>query len=122
MPDLNLIINGYQPPAPDENGIEIVKNKIWSKNTGRTTSGLMVGDIIDRKYTLKYTWSKLRQFEVKKLDEAINTSAFFPVQFTNNHGEVLTRYFYSDDPLYKQKKYEKNGIKYADISITLIEK
>lgn len=121
MPQLNLIINGYKPPTPDMGGVKPVKRKIWSKNTGRTASGKMVGDIVTRKYEIKVSWFKLSQLEETALDEAIETLSFFPVQFTNQRGEVLTRNFYSDDTEYTQKKYTENDIVYSDISITLVE-
>lgn len=121
MPQPNLIINGFKPPTPDMEGIKLAKRKLWSKNTGRTASGKMVGDIITRKYELKVTWFKLSQSEAAALDEAIEQVPFFPVQFTNQRGEVLTKNFYSDDTEYTQKKYKENDIVYSNISITLVE-
>lgn len=117
-----LEINGYTPVTPDKDGFSVTENKIWSKNTGRTASGLMVGDIVTRKYSLVLKWTDIWESDVKKLDTAINTKAFFPVTFINQRGERLTRTFYSDDPDYG-KKVRKNGImKYSSVNLTLTEK
>ena len=117
-----LEINGYSPPAPDSAGYVVTENKIWSKNTGRTASALMVGDIVGRKYSVVLTWSDLKQNEVKLIDKAINEKAFFPVTFENQRGEVLTRTFYSDDPAYGKKKYKDGEWVYGSFSVTLTEK
>ena len=91
MPELE--INGHTPPAPDKDGYIVTENKIWSKNTGRTASALMVGDIVGRKYSVVLTWSDLKQSEVTLIDEAINEKAFFKATFENQRGEVLTKNF-----------------------------
>ena len=121
MRQLNLIINGFVPPPPDKGGIKPIRRKIWSKNTGRVASGKMVGDIITRKYELSLTWYKLNQTQATALDEAIDTLSFFPVQFTNQRGEVLTRNFYSDDTMYTQEEYTEDDIVYSDITVVLVE-
>lgn len=119
---LQLKINGYNPPAPDKEGYVVTENKIWSKNTGRTASGLMVGDIVSRKYSVCLTWSDLSQDIVKKIDEAINSKAFFSVTFENHRGETLTRKFYSDDPAYGKKVYKNGAFFYSSFTVILTEK
>lgn len=120
MPQLE--INGYTPPAPDKDGYIVTENKIWSKNTGRTASGLMVGDITAKKYSIALKWSDLKQSKVTEIDQAINTKAFFDVTFENQRGEVLTRKFYSDDPPYGKKIYIDGEMKYSSFTVTLTEK
>lgn len=122
MLDYKLIINGYEPPPTDAEGYTVTENKIWSKNTGRTASGLMVGDIVSRKYSLSLTWSELDSEAAKLLDVAINTEPFFPVDFINQRGEELTRNFYSDDPKYTKKVYRRGKLYYSDYTVTLTEK
>ena len=119
---LQLEINGYKPPAPDKEGYVVTENKIWSKNTGRTASALMVGDIVGRKYSVVLTWADLKQSEVSLIDNAINEKAFFSVTFENQRGEVLTRTFYSDDPAYGKKKYKDGEWCYSSFTVTLTEK
>lgn len=122
MLDYKLIINGYTPPPPDAEGYVVTENKIWSKNTGRTATGLMVGDIIAKKYSLSLTWSDLDGETVKLIDEAINSIPFFRVTFSNQRGEELTRDFYSDDPQYTKKLYRGGKLHYPGYTVTLTEK
>jgi hypothetical protein len=119
---LQLEINGYKPPSPDREGYVVTENKIWSKNTGRTASAEMVGDVIGRKYSVVLTWSDLKQDVVKLIDNAINKEAFFPVKFENQRGEFITRSFYSDDPAYGKKKQKNGEWYYSSFTITLTEK
>lgn len=118
-----LKINGFIPPAPDEGGIKIGVEKIWSDNTGRSASGLMIGDIKAIKTVLDISWSKLSAQEVSELDDAINSllSPFFSVEFYDQKGILKNRTFYAAPNTYTQKKYKKNGIEYADVHIQLIE-
>ena len=44
---------------PALNGIEESQEKIWSKNTGRTSSGKMTGDIVTTKLKLKIKYPVL---------------------------------------------------------------
>lgn len=115
-----LEINGYVPQTPIS--IEVTHNKIWSKNTGRSASGLMVGDIVTRKYSIAIATDKMKQEEVAKLDEAINTDAFFTVKFRDQRGRLKESAFYSDDPTYKQTQYEGGTIRYDGLTFNLIEK
>lgn len=114
-----LSINGYTPKTPI--CIEITHNKIWSKNTSRSASGKMVGDIIARKYTLVISMDDMQQAQMRQLDEAINTDAFFPVTFVNHRGSKITASFYSADPTYKQKLFFGGDVMYEGTKIELIE-
>ena len=122
MHEYKLTINGYTPPATDKGGYKVTENKIWSKNTGRTATGLMVGDIVTRKYSLVLTWSELEGDTVKSIDKAINSSSFFDVIFINQRGEELTRSFYSDDPKYDKKVCKNGKVYYSSFTVTLTEK
>lgn len=119
---LLLEINGYTPPVPDKDGFSVTENKIWSKNTGRTASGLMVGDIVARKYSLAIKWTDIFENDVAEIDRAINSKAFFPVKFINQRGETLTRTFYSDDPVYGKKVRKNKVMKYSSVNLVLTEK
>lgn len=122
MPDYTLIINGYTPPPCDKEGYTVTENKIWSKNTGRTASGLMVGDIIAKKYSVSVTWSNLDEETAGKIHSAISEKAFFDVTFLNQKGERLTKTFYSDDPVYTKKLYIGGKVYYASFTVILTEK
>ena len=115
-------INGSSISVPDENGFKRTKNKIWSSNTGRSASGKMLGDIVAVKYTLDFAWSKLTAQEVKNLETAVGTAAFFPVVFPEEGtGKTLTKNFYAADMTYGTKKYENGTEIYSDVSLQIIE-
>lgn len=119
-----LNINGWTPPAPKEGGVIIGREKIWSQNTNRVASGLMVGDIIAIKNTLEISWAKLRQADVESLDNAINNieTPFFNVAYCDETGTTVSRKFYAAPNSYTRKVYTKDDIVYTDISIRLIER
>lgn len=115
-------INGYGIPVPDENGFKRTKNKLWSSNAGRTASGKMVGDIIAVKYTLDFNWSELSAAEIKELEKAVGTDAFFPVVFPEEGtGTQLTKNFYAADMTYDTKTIVDDKEIYSDVALQLIE-
>lgn len=130
-----LKINNYSPPAPDEGGVKIGKQKIWSENTRRNAKCAMVGDIKAIKTTISITWSKLTQSQLKSLDAAINNpnTPFFNIIYVDvtntGDGKTTTKKFYSDSSIeYTRKKYRKNkngsytDIYYTDVTVNFIEK
>lgn len=116
-----LTINNWTPPAPKEGGFVIGKEPIWSQNTGRVASGLMVGDIITVKTTLEISWAKLTQVQVTALENAIRTTPFFSVQYCDETGKSTSKNFYASPNSYTRKVYTKDDIRYSDVSIRLIE-
>jgi hypothetical protein len=121
-----LTINGWTPPNPKEGGFIISKEPIWSENTGRVASGLMVGDIIATKTTLEISWSKMTQADVNSLNNAIRSDSnpFFKVRYCNESGTIVTKSFYAAPNSYSRKRYTKGreDIIYSDVSIRLIER
>ena len=119
----SLTINGWTPPNPKEDGIIIGKEPIWSENTGRAASGLMIGDIIAVKTTLELSWSKLTQSQLTALEEAIGNKAqpFFLVTYCNEAGQSVSKYFYVAPRSFTRKKYTKDDIIYSEVSIRFIE-
>ena len=122
--DKTLTINEWTPPAPQEGGFVIGKEPIWSENTGRVASGLMVGDIIAIKTTLEITWNKLLQDDLTELNKAVCNSSkpFFDVTYCDETGTKSTKTFYCSPNSYTRKHYTKDSIKYTDVSIRLIER
>lgn len=118
----DITINGNSIPVPDEDCFKRTKNKLWSSNTGRATSGKMVGDIVAVKYTLEFSWSELTADEVLSLETAVGTDAFFLVTFPEEGtGNALTKTFYAADMTYGTKRIIKGNEIYSDISLQLIE-
>lgn len=117
-----LKIGGKSLPAFAEDGYSVTRNRIWSKNTKRTSSGKMVGDIIARKYTISISWNDLTQAQVSLIAKAIDTSAFFSVEFADEYGNKRTAQFYSADPTYPVHVVRNGGALYSEVSIEIIER
>lgn len=118
-----LKINGCVPPTPDENGIIITSEKLWSEDTGRSSSGLLVGDLIAIKTTIEIHWHKMKGADVDLLDKAINdiNAPFFEVEYYNQNGVYSKGTFYSASTTYNQRSYTKDGIVYSELVVKLVE-
>lgn len=78
--------NGVTLPSPDE--IKIADEIIWSANTGRSTTGKMVGDVVAEKQTIDIQWGIITFSDYKKIRTNIK-SGFHPFKLTVN-GEDIT--------------------------------
>lgn len=63
-------------PSPVE--ISTSEEIIWSANTGRSTTGKMIGDVVTEKQTINISWGVLTKAEYD-LIKANLRSGFFPV-------------------------------------------
>lgn len=115
-----LIINGYEPPVVSEGGYSVTPNRIWSKNTARSATGKLHGDIVTTKYTVKCKWERMKQADVTNISKAVSP-AFFSVTFYDEKDIKQTKTFYCADITYNLKKVTKYGNIYTDLSIELIE-
>lgn len=68
-------------PAPT--AITINDEIIWTSDTGRTLSGLMVGDPVAEKKTLGIRWEFLTETEVVLIKRTL-TVGFFPISFRDD--------------------------------------
>jgi len=71
--------NGVVLPSPVEIGTS--EEIIWSANTGRSTTGLMVGDVVAEKRTLNIRWGVLTAAEYDSIRSNIR-SGFHPFTLT----------------------------------------
>lgn len=58
---VTITANGAALPSPVEIGTG--EEIIWSANTGRSTTGLMIGDVVAEKRTFSITWGVLTAAE-----------------------------------------------------------
>lgn len=65
-------------PAPVS--ISVDDEIIWSANTGRTVSGLMAGDIVAEKMTVKIRWGVLQDGELALIKKKL-IAGFFSFTF-----------------------------------------
>lgn len=68
-------------PSPTK--ITVGDEIIWSKNTGRTASGTMVGDIVSEKKNVSIEWGILEETELETIKKVM-ISGFFPISFRDD--------------------------------------
>lgn len=76
-----LVAGGVTLPPPVS--ISTSDEIIWSEDTGRSASGLMVGDIIAEKKTINVNWGVLTETEVGLIKSRL-IAGFFPVTFRDD--------------------------------------
>lgn len=81
-----LTVGGVALPAPET--ITVADEIIWSSNTGRVSSGLMNGDIIAQKKTLKIKWGILTEAQMTLIKNKL-VAGFFPITF-HDEGKDMT--------------------------------
>lgn len=108
-------------PTPD--GLTIQRNKIWSKNAGRTAAGYTVGDIIARKYKIEVSWDWLTAVQVQTITAACDTDAFFFCTFCDPYTNTSkTIEVYAGDISIPVEIYRDNTAYYTGLKISLIER
>ena len=71
-------------PEPKKEGITITDEPIWASNTGRSSSGKMIGDIVDWKTTVQVEWPALSFSDSKRISDAIpRRDAFFKIRYND---------------------------------------
>lgn len=99
----------------------VIRNPIWSSNTGRVASGTMKGDIVAQKYKLTLTLPPMSDSEAASFDAAI-LPAFFNVTFRNPAtGKNETKRMYSSAPSYPVYSYVDGYPRYVGIAVELTE-
>lgn len=73
-----LLAGGVEMPCPDS--LKINNEIIWSANTGRTSNGTMVGDVVAEKYNVEIGWGMLTAAQYQKIKSGM-TAGFFDVEF-----------------------------------------
>ena len=75
-------INGTNMPEPKYGGIGVTDEPVWSSNTGRSSTGKMIGDIVAWKTTVEVAWPPLTYAHAKLLRDAIrNAGEFFTITY-----------------------------------------
>lgn len=101
--------------------LDISREPIWSSNTGRTSSGKMVGDIVAQKYKLTITLPPMSDEQAASFDAAI-LPAFFNVTFRNpTTGKNVTKSMYAGSPRYPVYSYVDIYPRYVGTAVELIE-
>lgn len=106
-------------PAPT--AISVNDEIIWSSNTGRTASGLMVGDVVAQKKNVSIEWGVLKESELA-LIKRVMIAGFFPFSFRDD-GIDMTISSYRGTLSKKQLGWLGDGIfYYKSASVSVIQK
>lgn len=93
---------------------------IWSSKTGRSTNGVMVGDVIAEKKNLSIKWEFLNENEVKVVKDNLRTG-FYPVTFRDD-GIEITISAYRGTLTKEHLGYIGDGhYYYRSVSVTIVE-
>lgn len=112
------VINGHSFRCKK---ISVTSEKIWSKNTGRTTDGTMVGDIVAIKMKYTIDMPPMSGEEVALLDNLIS-EPFFKAKFKNPRTNAIEeRTYYSNTPTYPVYSYANGLPEYVGVKFNLIE-
>lgn len=77
-----MVINGTTVKDPAIGGVSVTDEAIWSSNTGRSSTGKMIGDIVATKATIEIAWPPLSYAEMKAIRDAILAGGeFFSITY-----------------------------------------
>lgn len=65
---------------PSPVSLSVSDEIIWTSDTGRTLSGLMVGDVVAEKKTVSIKWGVLTELELVLIKNTL-VAGFFPISF-----------------------------------------
>lgn len=119
----DLTINGVTMPSPALQGVTISTEKIWSKDTGRTSSGKMVGTIVAIKATVSIKWAALTPNEVATIEAAVSDAdnPFVPMEYVDMCGNYVRKMVYFGTPTYTSYSWA-SGLQYvSSVEVSGIE-
>lgn len=101
---IKMEIDGVPVRSPKVRGITRKSEKVWSKNTGRTTSGRMQGTILAIKRTISISWPPLTQEEQELIESLISSEVlpFTTLKITRPDGRTETIECYFGTPSFDE--------------------
>lgn len=115
-------INGVCMPTPDKDGITYGKEPLWSSNSGRTASGLYVGDLVAEKMTVDISFSNLTESDVRLIENALTTFYTLSVIDPLDSSNRITLECYIPPRAYPLKVVSKDGAKYNTVTLNCVER
>lgn len=107
---------------PDPSEMTVTDELVWAPNTGRTSSGTMVGDLKGVKMTVECKWNLLTETQMSSLRTAVRSAGgFFNLRYYDL-GETHTMVCYASGIPRKLYSHHMNYRYYQDVTISFIEK
>ena len=119
-----LKVDGKKWKTPAHGGWKITREKIWSANTRRTSSGKMQGTIIAIKTTLDMAFPpSITKSELQTIKNSVDSKEeWHELEFTNELGEVEKDTFYFGNPSYEGYAFLNGKMILSSISIQAVNK
>lgn len=120
-----LVIDGVRFPVA-YNGYSFARHKIWSRNTGRTSSGTMVGTIIAIKNEVQAKLQPISLAQAEVLDRVASdkNKSYVTVKYLALNGTQKEMRAYLDDVTYPVlgTSINKGEGLITGVTVTVIEK
>ncbi len=118
-----MIINGILVATPKQGGITVTDEPIWAPNTGRSTTGKMIGDIIAWKTTVAVSWPPLSFSQAVEIRDAIkNAGPFFDIEYYDfSASKRVKKTVYAGNVPRTLYSLADRFQRYKDITVTFIE-
>lgn len=119
-----MVINGVTVKEPKLGGVSITDEPIWSSNTGRSSTGKMIGDIVARKATIEIAWPPLTFAEMASIRNAIIAGGeFFSITYPDpSISANVTKTVYCANIPRLLYSLSRNYPRYQDVTIQFIER
>ena len=119
----SIAFGGVEMPPPKVNGglVETYED-VWSADTGRNSTGSMVGTLVATKTKLKFSWNALSWDEAARIKDAVYHKGFTTCTYPGVDGETHTVTGYFGAPSFSQYSW-LDGRRWATaITVDFIEK
>jgi hypothetical protein len=119
----DLYIDGTKMPTPALGGMTITSEKIWSSNTGRSSSGKMLGTIVAIKSKINIKWGVLTTEEVAVIEKVVSNRSkpFVTMKYTDMTGTTVTKTVYFGTPSYTWYSWDAKNQFVTDVTVDGIE-
>jgi len=118
-----LVINKIRVKEPKQGGLTVTDEPIWASNTGRSSTGKMIGDIVAWKTTISASWPPLSFLEAKTIrDAVIEAGPFFDIEYYDfSSASTVKKTVYAASIPRTLYSLADKCQKYKDITITFVE-
>ncbi len=115
------ILSSGNTALPDPVSVSVNDEIIWSSDTGRTLSGMMIGDVVAEKKTVNIKWGILPEADVVLIKRML-IAGFFPFTFRDD-GMKITIESYRGTLAKEHLGYVGDGIYYyRSVSVDIIQR
>lgn len=118
-----MVINGIRVREPKQGGLTVTDEPIWASNTGRSSTGKMIGDIVAWKTTITASWPPLSFNEAKAIrDAVIEAGPFFNIKYYDfSSMAVVEKTVYAASIPRTLYSLADKHQRYTDVTITFVE-